>query len=97
MDLVQLVRFLEVKLTHLVLNPKFDMDATFITNYSLIGGDISVDSDVLLVIDFVNLKIKSAQSFRCAHKDRVCVYVFIYVSDHTCMSIYVCTVFLKKR
>jgi hypothetical protein len=27
---------------------------------------------------------------------RVCVYVFIEMSAHTYMSIYVCTVFLKK-
>jgi uncharacterized membrane protein len=48
------------------------------------------------MIDFVNLKIKSAQFFRCAHKDRVCVRVFIWVGAHTHMSIYVYTVFLKK-
>jgi hypothetical protein len=56
-----------------------------------------VHSDVFLVIDFVNLKIKSAQSFRDAHSDRVCVRVFIGVGAHTCMSICVCIVFLKKR
>jgi hypothetical protein len=48
------------------------------------------------VTNFVNLKIKSAQSFRGAHMSRMCVYVFIGVSDRMCMSIYVCTVFLKK-
>jgi hypothetical protein len=62
-----------------------------------VGGDISVDSETLLVIDFVNRKIKSAQFFRGAHKGRVCVRVFIQVSARTCMSIYVCTVFLKKK
>jgi hypothetical protein len=25
------------------------------------------------MMDFVNFKIKSAQSFKCAHKDRLCV------------------------
>jgi hypothetical protein len=48
------------------------------------------------VTDFMNLKIKSAQSFRCAQRGRVCVRVFIGVSARTCMRIYVCTVFLKK-
>jgi hypothetical protein len=48
------------------------------------------------VIDFVNLKIKPAQSFGGAHSGRVCVRVFIKMSAHTCMSICVCTVFLKK-
>jgi hypothetical protein len=54
------------------------------------GGDISIDSETLLMIDFVNLKIKSAQSFRGAHRGRMCVRVFIGVSAHTCMSICVC-------
>jgi hypothetical protein len=36
------------------------------------------------------------QSFECAHKDRLCVRVFIRVSDRTCIRIYVCNVFLKK-
>jgi hypothetical protein len=62
-----------------------------------VGGDVSVDSETLSVTDFVNLKIKPAQFFRCAHKGRVCVRVFIGVSAHTCMSIYVCKVFLKKN
>jgi hypothetical protein len=56
----------------------------------------NVDSETLLLTDFVNLKIKPSQSFRCAHKDRVCVCVFIGMSAHTCMSIYVYTEFLKK-
>jgi hypothetical protein len=57
------------------------------------GGDVCVDSDAFLVTDFVNLKIKPAQSFEYAHRGSVCVHVFIGVSVHTCMSIYVCTVF----
>jgi hypothetical protein len=61
-----------------------------------VGGDVSIDSKMTLVTDFINLKIKPAQSFRCAHRGRVCVHVFIGVSAHTCMSICVCTVFLKK-
>jgi hypothetical protein len=48
------------------------------------------------VTDFVNLKIKSAQSFESAHKDKVCVGVFIEISARTCMSIYIYTIFLKK-
>jgi hypothetical protein len=61
------------------------------------GGDVSVDSETLLVTDFVNLKIKSAQSFGCAHRGRMCVRVFIGVSVHTCMSVYVYIAFLKKN
>jgi hypothetical protein len=59
-------------------------------NYSFSRDDVSVDNEMLLVTDFVNLKIKPAPSFRCAHRGRVCVFI------NTCMSIYVYTVFLKK-
>jgi hypothetical protein len=48
------------------------------------------------VTDFVNLKIKSGQSFRGTHRDKLYMCVFIDVSVRTCMSICVCTIFLKK-
>jgi hypothetical protein len=48
-----------------------------------------------LITDIVNLKIKSAQSFRGAHKGRVCMCVFLEVSD-VGISIYICIVFLKN-
>jgi hypothetical protein len=59
--------------------------------------DVPVDSEALLVNDFVNLKIKPAQSFGCAHRGRMCVRMFIGVSDRTCMSIYVYTAYLKNN
>jgi hypothetical protein len=62
-----------------------------------VRGDVLVDSETLLVTDFVNLKIKSTQSFRCAYRGRVCIRVLIEVSAHTCMSICFCAVFLKKK
>jgi hypothetical protein len=85
-----------VELTHQVQI----LDLTLVLHLRLIilsvGDDVPVDSEALLVTDFVNLKIKPAQSFRCAHRSRVCMCVFIGMSIHTCMSICVCTVFLKK-
>jgi hypothetical protein len=36
-DLVQLVRFLVVKLTHTCSNSRFDMNIVFMTNYSFNG------------------------------------------------------------
>jgi hypothetical protein len=45
-----------------------------------VGGDIPVDSDTLLVTDFMNLKIKPAQFFRNTHKNKVCMHVFIGIS-----------------
>jgi hypothetical protein len=61
-----------------------------------VRGGIPVDTEALLVTDFVNLKIKPAQYFRCAHRGRVYMCVFIGVSAHMCMSICVYIVFLKK-
>jgi hypothetical protein len=59
-----------------------------------VRGDVSVDSETFLVTDFMNIKIKPTQSFGDAHSDSMCMRVFIGVSTHTCMSIYVYTVFL---
>jgi hypothetical protein len=49
------------------------------------------------VTDFVNFKIKSIQFFRCAHKGRVCMHIFIELSDRTYMSICVYNVFFFKK
>ncbi len=72
------------------------MSVVFIANYFLVEVDVFVNNESLLMIDFVNLKIKSAQFFRGAYKGRMCVRVFIGVSARTCMSICVYVVFLKK-
>jgi hypothetical protein len=56
--LARLVRFLVVELTHPDLNPKFDMCVAFTANYFLVEHDVPVDSELLLMTDFVNLKIK---------------------------------------
>jgi hypothetical protein len=61
-----------------------------------VGGDDLIDSEMLLMTDFVNLKIKLAQSFGCAHRDMVYACVFVGVSARTCISIYIYTVFLEK-
>jgi hypothetical protein len=53
-----------------------------------VEGDVPVDSETFLVADFVNLKIKLAQSFEYAHRDRMYVYVFIecsYVYKYVCL------------
>jgi hypothetical protein len=52
-----------------------------------VGDDVPIDSEVLLVTDFVNIKIKSAQSFRNVHIDRMCIRVFIDMCAHIYMSI----------
>jgi hypothetical protein len=63
----------------------------------LVGGDVPVNNEAFLVIDFVNLKIKPVQSFRGTHRGRVCVRVFIGVSTRTCMNICIYTIFLNKK
>jgi hypothetical protein len=73
------------------------------TNYSFSGWRRSsglnprFDNDALLVTNFINLKIKSAQSFRYAHKVRVYIHVSIRMSASACMSIYIYTMFLNKN
>jgi hypothetical protein len=47
-----------------------------------VGGDVSVDSETLLMTNFVNLKIKSAQSFRDTHKNKIYIYIFIKMNTH---------------
>jgi hypothetical protein len=77
MNLVQLVRFLVVKLIHSNLNSRFDMSVIFTTNYSFNGGDVSVDSETLLMTDFMNFKIKLIQSFRDNHKGGMYVHIML--------------------
>jgi hypothetical protein len=79
-SLVQLVRFLVVQLIHSGLNFRFDMGIIFTVIIFSVRDDVPVDSETFLVTDFVNLKIKPAQYFRCAHKSMVCIRVFIGVS-----------------
>jgi hypothetical protein len=62
-----------------------------------VGDDVSVDSETLLMTDFVNLKIKLTQSFGCAHEDKVCVHIFREVNTGMCIRIYVCIIFLIKK
>jgi hypothetical protein len=54
-----------------------------------VGDDVPVDIKSLLMTDFVNFKIKSAQSFRDAHKNRMCECVIIMVNAYTSIIIYV--------
>jgi hypothetical protein len=63
----------------------------------LVEGDVSIDSKIFFVTDFVNLKIKSTQFFRGAHKGMVYVRLFIGISAHMCMSIYIYTLFFNKK
>jgi hypothetical protein len=65
--LAQLIRFLVVELTHSGLNSRFDMCVVFSANYSF-SVRRRLDSEALLMTDFMNLKIKPAQSSEDAHR-----------------------------
>jgi hypothetical protein len=50
-----------------------------------IVGDVLVDNETLLMTNFVNLKIKPVQFFRCGHRVMLYVRIFIGMSTHTCV------------
>jgi hypothetical protein len=57
-------------------------------------GDVSMDTETLLVNNFINLKIKSVQPFRVVHRSRMCACVYMiecsYVYEyHMYMSIFI--------
>jgi hypothetical protein len=60
-------------------------------------GDVLVDSEVLFVTDVMNLKIKLIQFFKCVHRCSMYAYVFIDVSDHMRISIYICNIYFFKK
>jgi hypothetical protein len=61
-----------------------------------VEGDVPVDSETFLMIDFVNLKIKSAQSFKCDHRDKLYAHIVIRISVHIYISICIYIIFLKN-
>jgi hypothetical protein len=42
-----------------------------------VRDEVLIDNETLLMTDFMNLKIKSAQFFRVAHRDRVCINILV--------------------
>jgi hypothetical protein len=93
-SLAQLIRFLIIKLIHSDSNPRFNISVIFTANYSFSWRNVLVNSDAFLLTYFVNLKIKSAQSFVGAHRGRVCVHVFLEVSARM-LSVFVLYIFKK--
>jgi hypothetical protein len=62
-----------------------------------VGGDIFIDSETLLMTDFVNLNIKSVQSFGYTYRSSVYGRVFVALSSRTCISNLCLYCVLKKR
>jgi hypothetical protein len=75
--LTQLIKLLVVELIRPCLNTRFDIRVVFILIIFLVGGDVHIDSKILLVTDLVNLKIKPVQSFEYGPSYMVYVHVFI--------------------
>jgi hypothetical protein len=55
-----------------------------------VGDDVSIDNEIFLITDFMNLKIKSVQSFKYVYSDSMCIHVFIRVNARTYISIGLC-------
>jgi hypothetical protein len=77
-----------VLLIHSDSNPKFNIYTVFIANYFF--SNISIDNKIFLVIDFMNLKIKSVQSFKDSYISRLYLRMLIDVSSNICMNIFIC-------
>jgi hypothetical protein len=71
-----------IDLSNSDLNLIFDMSVVFMINYFLSDRrrDVPIDNETFLMNNFVNLKIKSVQSFGCTYKSMIYVHVFRYVS-----------------
>jgi hypothetical protein len=69
-DLAHLVRFIVVELTYLDLNLYLRLIILSM------GGDVPVDSETFLLTDFIDLKIKPTQSFKCTYRGMMCVYSY---------------------
>jgi hypothetical protein len=52
-----------------------------------VGGDVHINNKTFFVTDFVNLKIKSTQSFKDTYINRLYVYMFMVISAHTYINI----------
>jgi hypothetical protein len=60
-----------------------------------VGDDASIDNEALLMTNFVNLKIKSAQSFEGVYRDRM--YVYIHKDECSELYEYLCLYYIKKK
>jgi hypothetical protein len=47
-----------------------------------VRDDVIIDSEMLLMTDFVNLKIKLTQSFRYIHESRMCECVCVHMGEY---------------
>jgi hypothetical protein len=72
------------------------MNVIFMTNYFFNGMRRSINSKILLMTDFMNLKIKPAQFFESAHMNKLYVRVFIELSVYMCINVYKLSYVYKK-
>jgi hypothetical protein len=84
-SLVQVVsfQFIQIQISDLICMLYLQLIILSVVN------DVPIDSEVFLMTDFMNLKIKPVPSFKDAHRDMIYVYVFIGMSTINC----ICTIF----
>jgi hypothetical protein len=61
-----MVRFFVMELIHPSLNNRFDIGVLFMTNYIFSGRRYFIDSETLLVTDFMNFNSKHVVFQRCS-------------------------------
>jgi hypothetical protein len=84
-----MVRFFVVEVNHLGSNPRFDVDVVYLRLIIIsVVDDVLVDSETFFY-RFCESQDQTDPVFRMCSYDNVCVCVFIVMSAHTCMSIYV--------
>jgi hypothetical protein len=91
-----MVRRVVVPLAHQSSNPRFDTCMSRKRrNILSVGGEVSVDSEASVVTLSISRPDPSAQSLGGAHRDRVCVHVFIGVN--VCAFVSICVVLCLSK
>jgi hypothetical protein len=92
------IRFIVTEPIHTCLNLIFDMGDVFTTNYSFnnMRHPHPRQLQTTIVTDFVNIKIKSIQSFRAAHFGRD-VRACVNRGEYSCMRFYVYLYRISKK
>jgi hypothetical protein len=60
-----------------------------------VGDDVPINREAFLMINFVNFKLKSAQSFKNTYRDRMCVCV--YRSEYLYIYEYMYLYYVSKK
>jgi cyanate permease len=73
------------------------MGVVFAANYSLIGRRRSRQQQSALGDRLHKSQDQVGSVFEGTHRIRVCIHMLIGVSAHMCMSMCICTMFIRKK